>query len=92
MSSKAKSFLTVGQLKQVLAGMSDDAFVFARDRDCISLDKVHVVMPEGCLGVAEIPPAAWKGIRCVNSFDKVYGGEGELDNESKQAIIFCDCD
>ena len=35
--------MTIKDLKLIIADMPDDGRVFARDRDCISLDQVHVV-------------------------------------------------
>ncbi len=85
---KSGSFLTVGQLKEILKDMADDAFVFARDRDCISLDQVHVVNHPIKSNTDN------KGsLRFVTNIEDVYGGDNkELNNNSKQAIIFCDCD
>jgi len=87
---KFKTFLTVGDLKKIIANMADDAVVSARDRDCISLDQVHVV---GYTGVAPILEGKASQVQFCSKMEDVYGGDRcELDNNSKQAIIFCDCD
>ncbi len=88
MKHSFKTFLTVGQLKEIIADMADDAIVSARDRDCICLDKVHIV------NHTNIPTQkGYEDVYFVKSIDDVYGGDRiELDNKSKQAIIFCDCD
>jgi hypothetical protein len=105
--------LNVGQLKKIIADMPDDADVFARDRDCISLDKVHVVghptiHPDPKTGrqladsgndrfgfhvknpgLVHFLPHPELGVIFVPTIKEVSGGEHE---DSKQAIIFCDCD
>ena len=108
-----KTFLTVGKLKKILADMSDDAIVSARDRDCISLNRVHVINHPT---ISPIPKTGKElftagninyenfqkyiyyqedpkfGVFSVPKISDVYGGDQtELNNKSKQAIIFCDC-
>jgi hypothetical protein len=81
--------MTVKELKQILEPMADDATVFARDRDCISLYCIDVV------NHPSPPLEKTRGIRYRENITDVYGGdnvwESELGN-SKQAIIFCGCD
>jgi len=80
--------MNVKQLKEILALMADDAVVFARDRDCISLYCVDVVNHPS-------PPLEnTRGIRYREKITDVYGGsDAECDlGSSKQAIIFCDND
>jgi len=78
--------MTVKELKQILGPMANDARVFARDRDCISLYRVDVVNHPS-------PNSIECGICYHEKISDVYGGDDvELTNESKQAIIFCDCD
>ena len=104
--------LTVKQLKEILKDMADDAIVFARDRDCISLSQVHVVnhptikpiaktgkqlVEEGDTDYKGFEKYVYyqkqNGVTFVPSIKKVYGGDDtNLSNQSKQAIIFCDCD
>lgn len=64
---KMGSFLTVGQLKEIIKNMADDAFVLSRDRDCISLD---------CVDVVNIPEMDnhHEDINFSNSIEEVYGG------------------
>ena len=80
--------MTVKELKQILGPMADDAAVFARDRDCISLYRVDVVNHPS-------PNPDTHDIQYREKITDIYGGdnvrESELGN-AKQAIIFCDCD
>ena len=84
--------MKVKLLKSILENMADDAEVFARDRDCICLDQVHVVgfNPTDKIKVE----AESDGVQFVPTITDVYGGEECMleDVPSKQAIIFCDCD
>lgn len=87
MANKYKfgTFLTAGKLKKILEKVDDDCIISARGRNCISLDQVHVV------GVEKID--GMNPVKFVKSITDVYGGDNlELNNKSKQAIIFCDND
>lgn len=81
--------MTVKELKHLIADMADDARVFARDRDCISLRQVDIVNHPTIPLTADI-----RGVHFHDDIKTVYGGsDAERDlGESKQAIIFCDCD
>jgi hypothetical protein len=77
--------MDVRTLKKIIAKMSDDAEVFARNRDCISLERIDIVNHPA--------PLKHDDVNYFSDITKVYGGrDAELTNESKQAIIFCDCD
>ena len=94
---KFGTFLTVGKLKEIIKDMADDAIVSARDRDCISLAEVHIVGVKGEDKYDKYPNSDSKdrfySLNFVDSISDVYGGDRiELENKSKQAIIFCDCD
>lgn len=77
--------MTIKDLKLIIADMPDDGRVFARDRDCISLDQVHVVgHPNKANAMADV--------KYVDSMADVYGGDEERFSSIQSAIIFCDCD
>lgn len=78
--------MTIKQLKEIIKNMPDDARVFARDRDCIALSKVHVVSsnPGSITAAMEV--------KVVASMTEVYGGDKNCYKDVKDAIIFCDCD
>jgi hypothetical protein len=80
--------MIVKELKQIIGPMADDAAVFARDRDCISLERIDIVGHPS-------PDNDTRGVRYHEKITDVYGGNDVRESElgaSKQAIIFCDND
>ena len=82
--------MTIKELKILIADMADDAAVFARDRDCIALRSVDIVNHPVIVETTII-----RNVSFHTNINDIPGGEHVKDHElgeSKQAIIFCDCD
>lgn len=87
--------MNIKQLKQLIADskLPDDAQVWARDRDCLGLDQVHVIGKE-------LPELSWEislekygaHVFFVAKPSDMYGGERLEEGGIKHALVFCDCD
>jgi len=88
--------MNVGELKKILAQMDDKALVWARDRDCISLEMVDVVGVD-IQGETNKNSLSYPLVRSRKTILDVYGGKEWLSADmarvgTTQAIVFCDCD
>lgn len=92
--------MTVRELKLLIADMSDDAQVWARDRDAIALSMIDVVghptlTTETYCAMIGKSPKSWPRIYFRDSVKQVYGGESfeeDIGRKMPQGIIFCDND
>lgn len=81
--------MKIKDLKKIIEKMSDDAEVFARNRDCINLEMVDIVGIEKF----DIEVSGLYSLNFHKNIKSVYGGDKyKRFIAIKQAIIFCDCD
>ncbi len=86
--------MNLGQLKKLIedSKLPDSATVIARDRDCCSLDMVHVIGSKLPAKTSSKKSPYGDVVYIVDKPSDMYGGERLEEDGITQAIVFCDCD